>query len=56
VEKLAGIETVMRSSKPGIYVIEEITTDSAASTWTSRRWGALIKHADGSVDLHANTW
>jgi hypothetical protein len=56
VRQLAGIEAVMRSSKPGIYVIDEITRDSAAASWTLRRWGAVIKHAEGSVDLHANTW
>src|SRR2546429_56229 len=53
VEKLRGIGNVMRSSKPGIYQVDEITADPAGSSSTSRRWGTLTTHADGSVVLHA---
>jgi hypothetical protein len=39
VERVAEIEPVIRSNKPGRYHVDEIRADPLPSGHTSRRWG-----------------
>jgi hypothetical protein len=56
VDSIAAIERVMRSAKPGRYLVDEISSDPLPSGHTSRRWGVVINHADGTVTMDPDPW
>ena len=56
VDQVVAIEPVIRSSEPGRYHADEISTDPLPSGHTSRRWGIGIKRLDGSVELEPDPW
>ena len=56
VESIADIEGVIRSAKPGRYHVDEISFDPLPSGHTSRRWGIVINHADGTVTTDPDPW
>lgn len=51
VDSVPAIETVIRSAKAGRYHVDEINADLMPSGHTSRRWGVVITHADGTVTM-----
>lgn len=56
VESIAAIERVMRSTKPGRYHVDEFSSDPMPSGHTSRRWGVVINHTDGTVTMDPDPW
>jgi hypothetical protein len=51
VDQVQAIEPVIRSSEPGRYHVDEISSDPPPSGHTSRRWGVGINRNDASVTL-----
>jgi hypothetical protein len=51
VNTLDEIEPVIRRAEPGRYHIEELPLKPFPSGHTSRRWGVVIKRADGSIGI-----
>jgi hypothetical protein len=49
VASIDQIEPVIRSSPPGRYHVDEMSTKPLPSSYTAQRWGVGIKMADGSV-------
>ena len=56
VDSIGAIERVIRSAKPGRYLVDEISSDPLPSGHTSRRWGVEINHADGRVTMDPDPW
>jgi hypothetical protein len=56
VDSITEIDGVVRSSKPGRYHVDEISSDPMPSGHTSRRWGLVINHADGTVTIDPDPW
>ena len=56
VDSVVAIEGVVRSAKPGRYHVDEISSDPLPSGHTSRRWGVVINHADGTVTMDPDPW
>jgi hypothetical protein len=56
IDQVEAIEPAVRSSPPGRYQIDEISTAPLPSGHRSRRWGVAIKHSDGSVALEPDPW
>jgi hypothetical protein len=56
VDRVQEIEPAIRSIPPGRYDVDEISADPFPSGHTSRRWGAVIKEADGSVVIKPERW
>jgi hypothetical protein len=52
VDRVQEIEPATRSIPPGRYDVDEMFH----SRHTSRRWGAVIKEADGSVVIKPERW
>jgi hypothetical protein len=50
------IKTVLRSAEPGRYHVDEISSDPMLSGHTSRRWGVVINHGDGTVTMDPDPW
>lgn len=55
-DSIAAIEGFIRSVKPGRYHVDEISSDPLPSGHTSRRWGVVINHADGTVAMEPHPW
>jgi hypothetical protein len=51
VDRVEAIEPAIRSSEPGRYHVDEISTDPLLSGHTSLRWQVGIKRHDGTVEL-----
>lgn len=56
VDSIVAIEGVVRSAKPGRYHVDEISSDPLPSGHSSRRWGVVINHADGTVTMDPDPW
>ena len=56
IDQVEAIESVIRSSKPGHYHVDEISAEPLPSGHTSRRWGVGIKRDDGSVAIEPDPW
>jgi hypothetical protein len=56
VDCIGAIEKFIRSAKPGRYHVDEISSDPLPSGHTSRRWGVVINHADGTVTMDPDPW
>jgi hypothetical protein len=41
---------------PGRYVVDEIATDTPPSGHTARRWGVMLKLADGTIIEEPDLW
>jgi len=56
VAQVEAIEPVIRLSKPGGYLVDEISSEPLPSGHTWRRWGVGIKRHDGVVTLDPDPW
>jgi hypothetical protein len=56
VDQVEAIEPAIRSSNPGRYPVDEISSDPLPSGHTSRPWGIGINRNDGSVTLDRDPW
>jgi hypothetical protein len=54
--KATASHNVLRSAKAGRYHVDEIGSDLMPSGHTSRRWGVVINHADGTVTMDVDPW
>jgi hypothetical protein len=50
-DTLERVQEMLRNGRPGRYHVDEISADPLPSGHKSRRWGVLIKRADGSLEL-----
>ena len=56
VDSIEQVERTIRSSPPGRYQLDDISTEPLPSAHSARRWDVAIRHADGSVDLEPDRW
>jgi hypothetical protein len=56
VDQVEAIEPVIRSSEPGRYHVDEVSSEPLPSGHTSRRCGVGIKRNDGSVTMDRDPW
>jgi hypothetical protein len=56
VDTVEALEQAFRSSEPGLYHVDEISSDPLPSGHTSRRWGVGIKPHDGDVVIEPDPW
>ncbi len=56
VAQVDAIEPALRTSKPGVYHIDEISIDPLPRGHTSRRWGVGIRRPNGSVAIEPDPW
>lgn len=53
---LADLNRLAASLGPGRYVVDEIRSEAAPAGHTSRRWGVIIRLADGIVMEEPDPW
>ncbi len=54
VATLEEIEPTIRLLKPGRYHVDETSADPLPNGETSRRWGVVIKDADGTLTIEVD--
>jgi hypothetical protein len=50
------LKTILSHLDPGRYVVDEIATDPLPSGHTARRWGVMLKLADGTIVEEPDPW
>ena len=55
-DSIEPLKTFAGDNGPGRHHVDEITRDPFSSGRTSRRWGVVIGHADGTVTTDPDPW
>jgi hypothetical protein len=50
------LKTILSHLDTGRYVVDEIATDPLPSGHTARRWGVMLKLADGTIVEEPDPW
>jgi hypothetical protein len=55
-DSIEGARETVREQAPGRYDVDEIRAEPFPSGHTSRQWGRMIRHPDGTVEAEAWPW
>jgi hypothetical protein len=56
VDSVEAVEGAVRAGGPGRYDVDEIRAEPFPSGHTSRQWGRLIRHPDGTFQEEPWAW